>query len=81
MGGAVVFFTAKESLQTEEFKKLTAVRESKANQVEHYFSNIKNQIISYSESTMLLEATKAFEKVFFDLDIKKLDKNQLKKYL
>ena len=42
--------TARPALEQQSFARLTAVREMKANQVEDYFGQISNQVITFSES-------------------------------
>ena len=61
VSGFISYKIAKESLQTESFNKLTAVREMKASQIEDYFQLIKNQVVTLSEDRMIIEAMKAFD--------------------
>jgi PAS domain S-box-containing protein len=42
------------------FNKLTAVREMKAQQIEDYFTSIANQILTFSESRMIVDAMREF---------------------
>ena len=61
VSGFISYEIAKESLQTESFNKLTAVREMKASQIEDYFQIIRNQVVTLSEDRMIIEAMKAFD--------------------
>jgi hypothetical protein len=56
-----------KTLKEESFNKLTAIREMKANQIENYFQEIFDQLISLSESRTVIEATIDFRKGFDNL--------------
>ena len=58
--GLVAYFKGKSSLREESFNRLTAVREMKAAQIEDYFSDISNQIITFSEDHTIVDAMEAF---------------------
>jgi methyl-accepting chemotaxis protein len=62
------YFMAKQSLEQESFKKLTAVREIKASQVEDYFLQIKDQVVTFSEDRMIVDAMKAFKAAFHSIE-------------
>jgi serine phosphatase RsbU (regulator of sigma subunit) len=62
--GFMSYFRGKESLKTESFNRLTAVREMKSSQIEDYFEEIRNQIITFSEDHTIIEATMAFKSGF-----------------
>ncbi len=62
--GFLSYFKGKTSLQNESFQSLTAVREMKASQIEDYFNDIGNQIITFSEDHTIIEAMKAFKHGF-----------------
>jgi len=55
--GGIAYTLGVATLKEESFKKLTAVREMKANQVENYFDMIFDQVRSFSESITVVEAT------------------------
>jgi anti-anti-sigma regulatory factor/HAMP domain-containing protein len=59
--------TARRALEEQSFKGLTAVREMKATHVEDYFQNIVDQIVTFSEDRMAIDAAKAFRSAFRDL--------------
>lgn len=71
--GYIGFVTASRSMEKDSFDKLTAVREMKGSQIEDYFKNINDQIITFSEDTMIVGAMKefsdAFESVGRDLNV------------
>jgi anti-anti-sigma regulatory factor/HAMP domain-containing protein len=56
----VGYRTARRALEQEAFLRLTAVREMKAQQVENYFQQITDQIVTYSEDRMITQAAVAF---------------------
>jgi PAS domain S-box-containing protein len=66
--GYLGFKAARESLLAESFKKLTAVREMKAQQIEDYFDTIVSQVVTFSESRTVIEAMKEFKKAFVVLE-------------
>jgi PAS domain S-box-containing protein len=61
------------TLEQEAFNKLTAVREMKAGQIEEYFQFISDQIETFSEDRMIIDAMNAFEEthemIFSELDL------------
>ncbi len=52
------------TLRTEALNKLTAVREVKKAAVERYFKSIEDQIVTFSEDIMVVDAMKKFRKIF-----------------
>lgn len=66
--GAIVFTLSKNDLEKESFKKLTAIREMKANQIENYVQFIFDQVISYSEDRMVIEAALEFKNGFYSIE-------------
>ena len=56
VNGYFAFTTAKHSLEEESFNKLTAVREMKADQIEDYFKQISNEVLTFSEDRMIVDA-------------------------
>jgi PAS domain S-box-containing protein len=59
--GYFAFTIGRNTLEQESFNKLTAVREMKASQIEDYFRLIENQVITFSEDRMIIEAMRAFD--------------------
>ena len=88
ISGYVAYIMATESLIKESFDKLTAVREMKANQIEDYFQQIVDQVITFSEDRMVIDAMIAFDEklhaIDTELDISEDDMDnidsRLKKY-
>ena len=62
--GFLSYFKGKHSLEEESFNRLTAVREMKATQIEDYFQQISNQIVTFSEDHTIIEAMRAFKHGF-----------------
>jgi class 3 adenylate cyclase len=48
--------------------QLTSVRQSKRYQIEAYFQNVRNQILTMSESVMFVEGSKELREAYFALD-------------
>ena len=61
IAGIISYRDAKETLQQETFKKLTAIKEIKASQVTEYFNQIQNQLLAFAESPATIEAMKGFK--------------------
>jgi PAS domain S-box-containing protein len=72
--GIVQDISIRESTEQQAFDKLTAVREMKGQQTEDYFLQIRNQITTFSESRMIIEAMREFKsdfnKIHKDMDIR-----------
>jgi serine phosphatase RsbU (regulator of sigma subunit)/anti-sigma regulatory factor (Ser/Thr protein kinase) len=68
VNGYLGYTAAKKSLEEESFNKLTAIREMKANQIENYFEQIRNEVITFSEDRMIVDAMKAFKEGFRKVD-------------
>jgi len=58
------FTIARGALEKQEFKKLTAVREMKAREIEAYLRQIHSQVQTLSEDRMIVNAMKAFTTAF-----------------
>ena len=80
--GIIALSLGTRTLKEESFKKLTAIREMKANQIENHFQEIFDQLISFSESRTVIEATVDFQNGFDHLqpelnysrkDLKRID--------
>lgn len=54
--GYLSYVKGKSSLRKESFNRLTAVREMKATQIEDYFGDISNQILTFSEEHTIVDA-------------------------
>lgn len=62
--GLISYTKAKASLESEQFNKLTAVREIKGAQIEDYFQQIRDQVLTFSEDRMIVMAMKKFKGSF-----------------
>ena len=62
--GYLAYSSGKTAHEEEAFKKLTAIREMKAGQIEAYFQLISDQVITLSEDRMTIEAMRGFEDGF-----------------
>jgi len=80
--GIIALSLGTRTLKEESYKKLTAIREMKANQIENHFQEIFDQLISFSESRTVIEATVDFQNGFDHLqpelnysrkDLKRID--------
>ena len=56
--------TARNDLLEEKFNALRALREIKADQIEHYLASIENQVRTFSENKMVVTALKEFSEGF-----------------
>ncbi|NOR75985.1 MAG: SpoIIE family protein phosphatase [Draconibacterium sp.] len=66
--GLVGISFGKKTMEDEMFNKLTAIRELKANRIEAYFEQIRNQLLSFSEDYMVVDAMNSFHAAFEKLD-------------
>jgi methyl-accepting chemotaxis protein len=62
--GIVQDVSTRAAVEQQTFEKLTAVRELKGQQVEDYFLQVRNQIATFSESRMIIEAMRDFKSGF-----------------
>jgi GAF domain-containing protein len=63
----ILFEKFNEQNILSKFDQLTSIRSTKKRNVEDYFNNIRNQIKTYSEDKMIIDAMKAFKAVFHDI--------------
>jgi sensor domain CHASE-containing protein len=61
------FQKSRQALEAEAFRKLTAIREMKANQIEDFFRHIEGQIRLLSEDDSVASAILKFQKGAEDL--------------
>ncbi len=66
--GYMSYRTGKHSLEVEAFNKLTAVREMKASQIEDYFGQIHDQILTLSNDPTVKSAMVAFKSGFNNIE-------------
>ena len=58
--GYTMYTAASDGIMNQAFSQLTAIRTVKAKQIEDYFDQIDNQIGTFSENQMVVDAMKAF---------------------
>ena len=56
INGYIGYDSAAKSLKVEAFNKLTAIREMKAGQIEGYFQQIANQLLTFSSESTIIDA-------------------------
>jgi hypothetical protein len=61
---SVSFLLSMEGFRAQSFAQLTAVRETKARQIEQYFQQISDQILFQAKNLTTLEAMKDFSEAF-----------------
>ncbi len=76
----LIFFVLSMTTMKREILKLnenrlTALKEDKKFQIERYFQQIRDQVITLSESRMIIEANQEFNPAFFSIE------NELPEYL
>ena len=57
-----------EALHEKSSNMLTSITENKAREIESYFSQIQNQVLTYSENQMIIDAMRDFSDSFYELD-------------
>ena len=62
--GIVSAQMAKSAVHKQAFNQLESLREVKKGQIEDYFQQIRNQVVTFSESTMITEAMLQFRRDF-----------------
>ncbi|MDH5299276.1 MAG: GAF domain-containing protein, partial [Desulfobulbaceae bacterium] len=58
------YVLGEKTLKKEAFRKLTAIREAKANHIEHEMREIRGQVTTFAEDFMVVQAMKDFEEGF-----------------
>ena len=64
----VALWKAQTALGTQAFAQMQSMRDVKKGQVEHYLGTIKSQILTFSESTMIISAMAEFDKAFMSFN-------------
>jgi len=65
------------TLRREAFQKLTAIREIKKNAIESYFQSIENQVQTFAEDRMIVDAMRQFRETFHATGTAGLDGSQI----
>lgn len=77
--GITMYSSAYDGLMEQAKNQLTSIRTVKANQIEDYFSQINNQIDSFSEDLMIVDAMREFPAALENVRSEKsVDESQLK---
>jgi class 3 adenylate cyclase len=66
--GVLGYMRARDALQESIYNQLTAIRKSKARQVEIYFRTIRNELSQLATSKMVVDAAREFRLGFDELD-------------
>lgn len=66
MMGSLSYYLASQAFEVAAIEKLESVQEVKKNAVEQYFKTIENQMLTFSENRMIVEASKDFKESFFN---------------
>jgi hypothetical protein len=64
----ISYLTARQAVEHQAFEKLIAVREMKGNQIEDYVGQITDQILTLSESRMVVDAMNDLRSGFDEID-------------
>lgn len=62
--GAISLSSGSQSLEEQAKNQLVAIRENKKSQIEDYFQTIKNQLLTFSNDRMIVDATHVFTGAF-----------------
>ena len=68
VNGYIGYDSAAKSLKVEAFNKLTAIREIKAEQIEGYFRQIANQLLTFSSEPTIVDAMRELKKGFRSIE-------------
>lgn len=66
--GVISYVKAREALEQESFNRLTAVREMKSDQIEDYFQLIHDQLITFGEEPLVVNAMRDFKSAYNSID-------------
>ena len=68
IAGLQGYWQGRQALEKTAFDNLTAIRETRAHQIESYFGQIRNQVVTLSENRMIVEAMGELKAAFHDAD-------------
>ena len=68
--GYYAYNKTSEALEVAAYDKLAAVRAIKASSIKRYFESIRDQVITFSEDEMVVNAMTQFKKVLKILEVK-----------
>jgi methyl-accepting chemotaxis protein len=58
---------SKKAIMDRTYGQLTSIREAKGRQIEDYFTQIRNQVLTFSEDQMIVDYTKELKESFWDI--------------
>ncbi len=64
---AIAYSKSSSALSHGAFNQLTSVRETKKAEIEDYFEGIRNQVSTFAENAMVVDAMKEFKSGFFNV--------------
>ena len=67
IAGIVINDVTTSALEDNAFNQLISVSENKQNHIEDYFKQIRNQILTFSEDAMIVQAMKEYKEAFWTL--------------
>jgi methyl-accepting chemotaxis protein len=67
--GWASFSSSQENLQNAITDQLISVKTIKKQAIENYFNSIENQVVTFAEDKMIVNATQDFKKAFFNVNI------------
>ncbi len=74
--GGMTYLMGREAFQQEVKEEMIAIRDIKKNEIEHYFDNIRNQLLAFASDRMIVDAMTDFQKSFStyakEVDIEKI---------
>ena len=66
--GITTLTKASLSIEKQAFAQLESVRDIKKSQIIRYFQTVKDQVITFSEDKMIIEAMRQFDRAFDDFN-------------
>lgn len=75
--GYVGYASARKALNSSIYEGLTALRVRQANEIESYYARVQQEVLSFSESPVVVDAFRAFKPAFQKLESQALNPTQL----
>lgn len=64
----VGYKNSSKSISNQTFAQLVSIRESKKSEIENYFKTIENQVVTFSENAMVVDAMREFKRSFHNIE-------------
>ncbi|MGK7943675.1 MAG: adenylate/guanylate cyclase domain-containing protein [Microcystaceae cyanobacterium] len=77
--GYIGYTSARQALNASIYEGLTALRVRQANEIEAYYDRLQQEVLSFSESPVVVQAFRAFKPAFQQLNEQTLTPTQLQK--